>query len=147
MSSKSERQATTVWLLVDALATTNPDPALDQLRSSVKRLCPYVLQVFDRPMRRVQDGLIDFVNQALESDEDGNLSREQTLSFFHLLAALASDQWAQCPDRPAERKRNWRRLNNNIASFIEAQDPTGEVGAETGCRWADHVKEILRGES
>lgn len=62
---------------------------------------------------------------------------------MHMLTALAGDQWMQCPARPTERKRNWRRLNNAIAEYIESSDPTGEVGVELGCRWANDIKGIL----
>lgn len=144
MSSRAEREATAIWLLTEALAETNPDPELEPLRSGVKRLWPHVLHQYDRTMRRVQDGLIDFVRAALENDETGHLSTEQTLGYMHMLTALAGDWFQQCPARPTDRKRNWRRLNNSIAEYIEAADPTGELGVVLGCTWANEIKSILR---
>lgn len=143
MSSRAERQATAVWLLTEALAETNPAKALEPLKSGVKRLWPHVLHQYDHTMRRVQDSLIGFVQQALTNDETGHLPPEQTLGYLHMLTALVGDQWMQCPAKPPERKRNWRRLTNAIAEFIELSDPTGEVGVEVGCGWADQIKEIL----
>lgn len=141
--SRALRQATAIWLLAEALAETNPDPALGPLRSSVRRLWPHVMHSYNVAMRRVQDGLIGFVREALENDETGHLPPEQTLGYLHMLTALVGDCYYQCPDKPPERKRNWRRLNNAIAEFIEASDPTGEVGVEIGCGWAVTVKGIL----
>lgn len=144
MSSRAEREATAIWLLTEALAETNPDPVLAPLRSGVKRLWPHVLHQYDRTMRRVQDGLIGFVREALENDETGHLSPEQTLGYMHMLTSLAGDWFQQCPARPADRKRNWRRLNNAIAEYIEASDPSGELGVELGCAWALKITEIIK---
>lgn len=144
MSSRAERQATAIWLLTEALAETNPDPQLEPLRSGVKRLWPYVLHKYDKTMRRVQDGLIMFIQDTLTNDDTGHLPQEQTLGYMHMLTALAGDQWMQCPAKPSERKRNWRRLNNIIADFIQRSDQTGEIGVEIGCQWALKVTEILQ---
>lgn len=143
MSSRSQRQATAVWLLADALTGASADPGLKPIRVAAERVRPCSLEIYDRPMRRVQGGLMDLLNSVLVTGADGFLSNEYILAYLHLLTAVVGDQWRECPDRPADRKRNWRRLNNAIAEYIQASDPTGDIGVEMGCDWADRVKEIL----
>lgn len=104
MSSRAQRQATAVWLLADALVEACPEQAA--VEKAVGRLRRFVLPGFDLAMRRVQAGLLAFVDQALVVDESGILSDELTLAYLHMLTALIGDQWASV--RPS-------RLNANAA--------------------------------
>lgn len=143
MSSRAQRQATSVWLLADALVGASSE--LVAVGVATERLKPHVLMTYDKTMRRIQNNLHNFVIEALETDKDDCISEEHMMAYMHMLTALVGDQWLQCPDQPPDRKRNWRRLNNVIADYIESSDPTGEIGVELGCRWAEQIKEILRG--
>jgi hypothetical protein len=145
MSSRSSRQATAIRLLAHALVGAHDSPHIRHIGAAVERLNPHVLASYDRAMKRVQAGLLAFANGALIAGEDGFLPNEHLAAWLHMLTALVGDQWQQCPAQPADRKRNWRRLNNAIAEMIEAGDPTGEVGVELGCAWADEVFKILNG--
>lgn len=144
MSSRAERRVWAVWLLCEALAGANDDEAALPLKKAVERLRPWVPAAADRAMRRVRSGLLELVGESLTADGDNVLTVEARQGYLHMLAALAGDVWRQCPERPAERKRNWRRLNNALADLLTALDPAGEVGVELGCGWADRVEEILR---
>lgn len=145
MSSRSERQAATIWLLTDALVSTHDGEHLDKARTQVKRLYKHItLKVYDRPMLRVQDKLIDFTRKALERGPEGHVPREKHFAYSHMLTALISDQWAQCPAEPKERKRDWKRLNNAVAETVEALEDAADEGVELGASWADEVYSILK---
>lgn len=145
MSSRSERQAATIWLLTDALVSTHAGEYFDKARSQIKRLYKHItLKVYDKPMIRVQNKLIDFTRKALGRGPEGRVPPEKQFAYSHMLVALISDQWSQCPAEPKERKRDWKRLNNAVAETIEGLGDAADEGAELGASWADEIYSILK---
>ena len=141
MSSRSERRATAIWLWAKTLAHGVEGQDAWCFKQAVEALRPWaVIKKDDRALAKVQEMIADLIF-GKESEE--TITSGQRLEFLHLLTALASDQYHQCPSVPWARKMAWLDLHNETAELIVAMDPDGLDGAELGCQLADAFERIL----
>lgn len=141
-NSRAARYGTAIYLLVMGFISAFGEPP-PQIPSLLHRLDPYVLQgAYDRQMTKVRNGLLAFLGRVLDGED---IPVETIAALAHMINALLSTYTCQCPSKPKERHRNWRRLANAFVKLIEDYD-WGSLGVEKGCQWADELEPMIRGE-
>lgn len=146
--SQAQRRHLAVWLMARTLGQAAEKSGHGTgVIEAVRALEPFVgvKGEYNRATARMIIHVQEFLDSKTGNVADEAMDPPTQAAFFHAVNAMASDIYADLPDRPAERKAAWLRLCNANAELARKifADEGNDYGVEDGCHWAEEIEAIM----